>query len=165
MSCEGLFLLARFACFLFFGAFLLGASRRRTTASWLSGDPKQRTLVNELSRLFDDYDTGSITRRHLLQALGLAAVSVPLARALGQGSCAGRDRDTSAACNHTPFKAPFEPTGWKTVLLDHFKMQVTDPEREAAFYAAFLGWKVRSNDESGIYMDIGDWGGVKIRGG
>ena len=80
--------------------------------------------MNELSRLFDDYDTGSITRRHLLQALGLAAVSVPLARALGQGSCAGRDRDTSAACNHTPFKAPFEPTGWKTVLLDHFKMQV-----------------------------------------
>jgi catechol 2,3-dioxygenase-like lactoylglutathione lyase family enzyme len=121
--------------------------------------------VTELSRLFDAYDSGTISRRHLLQALGLAAVSMPLARVLGQGACAGRDRDTSAACNHTPFKAPFEPTGWKTVLLDHFKMQVTDPEREAAFYAAFLGWKVRSNDESGIYMDIGDWGGVKIRGG
>src|SRR5689334_16392251 len=44
-------------------------------------------------------------------------------------------------------------------------MQVTDAEREAAFYAAFLGWKVRSNDGKEIYMDIGDWGGVKIRGG
>src|SRR6185295_9514959 len=75
------------------------------------------------------------------------------------------DRDTSAACNKQVFKAPFEPTGWKTVLLDHFNMHVTDAEKEAAFYAAFMGWKVRSNDSSGIYMDIGDWGGVKIRGG
>jgi catechol 2,3-dioxygenase-like lactoylglutathione lyase family enzyme len=121
--------------------------------------------VDELTRLFSTYDRGAISRRQLFQALGLAAVSMPLARALGQGSCAGRDRDTTAACNKTPFKAPFEPTGWKTVLLDHFNMQVTDPEREAAFYSAFLGWKVRSNDGNEIYMDIGDWGGVKIRGG
>jgi predicted enzyme related to lactoylglutathione lyase len=121
--------------------------------------------VDDLSRLFSGYDRGTISRRQLFQALGLAAVSLPLARALGQGSCAGRDRDTSVACNHTPFKAPFDPTGWRTVLLDHFDMQVTDPEREAAFYAAFLGWKVRSNDGKEIYMDIGDWGGVKIRGG
>ena len=90
---------------------------------------------------------------------------MPLTRAFGQGSCAGRDRDTTAACNKAPFKAPFEPTGFKTVLLDHFKLQVVDAEREAAFYAAFLGWKVRSNDGNEIYMDIGDWGGVKIRGG
>jgi len=121
--------------------------------------------VDELSRLFGAYDRGTISRRHLLQALGLAAVAAPLTRVFGQGQCAGRDRDTSAACNKTPFKAPFEPTGWKTVLLDHFNMQVTDPEREAAFYAALMGWKVRSNDGKEIYMDIGDWGGVKIRGG
>ncbi|MGH7616236.1 MAG: hypothetical protein ACREPM_03325, partial [Gemmatimonadaceae bacterium] len=121
--------------------------------------------MDELSRLFNDYDRGTISRRNLLQALGLAALSVPFARALGQGACAGRATDTTAACNKTPFKAPFEPTGWKTVLLDHFSMQATDSEREAAFYAAFLGWKVRSNDGKEIYMDIGDWGGVKIRGG
>ena len=121
--------------------------------------------MTDLSRLFSGYDRGTVSRRQLLQALGLAAVSMPLARAFGQGQCAGRDRDTSAACNHTPFKPPFEATGWRTVLLDHFSMQATDHEREAAFYAAFLGWKVRSNDGKEIYMDIGDWGGVKIRGG
>lgn len=121
--------------------------------------------MDELSRLFGAYDRGTISRRHLFQALGLAAVAMPLARVFGQGGCAGRDRDSTASCNHTPFKAPFEPTGWKTVLLDHFNMQVTDPEREAAFYAALMGWKVRSNDGKEIYMDIGDWGGVKIRGG
>jgi catechol 2,3-dioxygenase-like lactoylglutathione lyase family enzyme len=121
--------------------------------------------VDELSKLFGAYDRGTISRRHLLQALGVAAVSMPLTRVFGQGQCAGRASDTTAACNKTPFKAPFEPTGWKTVLLDHFSMQVTDAEREAAFYAAFIGWKVRSNDGKEIYMDIGDWGGVKIRGG
>ncbi|MES2180083.1 MAG: VOC family protein [Gemmatimonadota bacterium] len=121
--------------------------------------------MDDLSSLFGAYDSGTISRRRLFQALGIAAVGAPLARALGQGSCAGRDRDTTAVCNHTPMKAPFEPTGFKTVLLDHFDMQVTDPEREAAFYAALLGWKVRSNTGGEIYMDIGDWGGVKIRGG
>jgi predicted enzyme related to lactoylglutathione lyase len=121
--------------------------------------------VDDLSRIFGAYDRGAISRRHLFQILGVAAVAAPLTRVFGQGQCAGRDRDTSAACNKTPLKAPFEPTGWKTVLLDHFTMQVTEPEREAAFYAALMGWKVRSNDSSGIYMDIGDWGGVKIRGG
>jgi catechol 2,3-dioxygenase-like lactoylglutathione lyase family enzyme len=124
--------------------------------------------VGDPSRLFDAFDRGAISRRQLFQALGLAAAAVPLvplARAFGQGQCAGRDRDTSSACNKTPFKAPFEPTGYRTVLLDHFNMQVTEPEKEAAFYAAFLSWKVRSNDGNEIYMDIGDWGGVKIRGG
>ena len=121
--------------------------------------------MSDLSRLFNAYDRGNISRRQLLQALGIAAVGMPLARAFGQGQCAGRDRDTTTACNHTPMKPPFEPTGWRTVLLDHFNMQVTDPEREAAFYTALMGWKVRSNDGKVIDMDIGDWGGVKIRGG
>ena len=122
-------------------------------------------MDDALTRLFHNFDRGTISRRQLFQALGIAAVAMPLSRAFGQGGCAGRDRDTTAACNHAVFKPPFDPTGWKTVLLDHFTMQVTDPEREAAFYAAFLGWKVRSNDGKEIYMDIGDWGGVKIRGG
>lgn len=121
--------------------------------------------MSDPTPLFDAYDRGTLTRRQLLQALGLAAVALPITRVFGQGQCAGRDRDTSAACNKTPMKAPFEPTGFRTVLLDHFNMQVTDPEKEAAFYAALMGWKVRSNDGKEIYMDIGDWGGVKIRGG
>src|SRR4051812_38228124 len=81
-------------------------------------DPTTRRSapVDDLTRLFSSYDRGTISRRQLFQALGLAAVAMPFARVLGQGQCAGRDRDTSSACNKTPFKAPFEPTGWKTVL-------------------------------------------------
>jgi catechol 2,3-dioxygenase-like lactoylglutathione lyase family enzyme len=126
-------------------------------------------MADEISRLFSDFDRGKISRRSLLQALGFAAVATPfaapLSRAFAQGRCAGRDADTTANCGKTPFKAPFAATGWKTVLLDHFSMRVTDVEREAAWYAAFLGWKVRSNTAEGIYMDIGDWGGVMIKGG
>lgn len=123
--------------------------------------------MDELTRLFGAYDSGTLSRRQLFQALGIAAVaSTPFARrAFAQGQCAGRDRDTTAACNHTPMKPPFEPTGWKTVALDHFTMQTTDPEKEAAFYVALMGWKVRSNENGVIDMDMGDLGGVKIRGG
>jgi catechol 2,3-dioxygenase-like lactoylglutathione lyase family enzyme len=126
-------------------------------------------MEDEISRLFSDFDRGQISRRSLLRALGFAAVATPftapLSRMFAQGQCAGRATDTTAACQKTPMPAPFKPTGWKTVLMDHFSMKVTDAEREAAWYAAFLGWKVRSNDADGIYMDIGDWGGVMIKGG
>ena len=121
--------------------------------------------MDELTRIFGAYDRGTISRRQLFQALGLLAVATPFARAIGQGSCAGRDRDTTAACNHTPMKPPFEPTGWKTVLLDHFTMHVTDADKEAAFYTALMGWKVRSTDNGVIDMDIGSLGAVRIRGG
>jgi catechol 2,3-dioxygenase-like lactoylglutathione lyase family enzyme len=126
--------------------------------------------VPDFSRLFSAYDRGAISRRDLLQALGVAMAAVPFSgaafsRVFAQGQCAGRDRDTSAACVKTPMQMPFMPTGWKTVLLDHFSMKVTDAEREAAFYSAFMNWKVRSNDANGIYMDIGDWGGAIIKGG
>jgi len=110
--------------------------------------------VDELSRILGAYDRGTISRRRLLQALGVAGVgaagvALPAARLFGQGQCAGRDKDTTAVCNKTLAKAPFKPTGWKTVLLDHFTMQVTDPEQEAAFYTALMSWKVRSNDSNG----------------
>ena len=122
--------------------------------------------MRDISRLFADYDRGVISRRSLLQTLGIAAASsVPFSRMMSQGSCSGYARDTTAACTKAPMKAPFAPTGWKTVLLDHFSMRVTDAEKEAAFYAALMGWKVRSNDANGIYMDIGDMGGVIIKGG
>lgn len=123
-------------------------------------------MADEITSLFASFDRGTISRRQLLQALGFAAAAAtPLNRMFAQGQCAGRDKDSTAACVKTPMPAPFKPTGWKTVLMDHFSMKVTDAEREAAWYAAFLGWKVRSNDANGIYMDIGDWGGVNIQGG
>ena len=41
-----------------------------------------------LATLFKDFDRGIITRRQLLQALGIAALAVPM-NVFGQGSCGG----------------------------------------------------------------------------
>src|SRR5215472_1357319 len=119
--------------------------------------------MDALSRLLKEFDRGAISRRQLLQALGLAATAAPIA-AIGQGQCGGPKAGTPQ-CVTTPMKPPFEPTGWKTVLLDHFNLQVAELDKEAAFYSALMGWKVRSNDGKKIVMDIGNWGGVVMRGG
>ncbi|MEI6244048.1 MAG: hypothetical protein WCQ64_03285, partial [Acidobacteriota bacterium] len=120
-------------------------------------------MNDALARLFDQFDQGHLSRRRLLQALGIAAVLRPAA-AFAQGTC-GAANATLPRCNPTPATLPFEPTGWKTVLLDHFSMQVADYKKEAAYYAALMNWKIRSDDGTQAVMDIGDWGGLVIKGG
>jgi catechol 2,3-dioxygenase-like lactoylglutathione lyase family enzyme len=116
-----------------------------------------------LTTLFSDFDSGRITRRRLLQALGVAVAMRP-ALALGQGQCGGA-RAGTPECDTTPARLPFEPTGWKTVLLDHFSVHVADYKKEAAYYAALMNWTIRSDDGKEAMLDIGDWGGLLIRGG
>jgi catechol 2,3-dioxygenase-like lactoylglutathione lyase family enzyme len=102
-----------------------------------------------------------LNRRELLTAL--AAVAAVPASALGQDAPAGRgqqQRDT------TPLVPPFEPTGWKTVWLDHLNYQCVDYKKAGAFYATLMGWKVRSDDGKQAVLDIGEnSGGIIIRGG
>lgn len=120
-------------------------------------------MSDALGRLFSDFDRGLISRRHLLQVLGVAAVTRP-AMAFAQGSCGGA-RASLPECDPTPAKAPFASTGWKTVWLDHFSMQVGDYQKEAAYFAALMNWQVRSDDGKQALMDIGDNMGILIRGG
>ena len=54
--------------------------------------------------------------------LGVAVALRP-ATAFAQGQCGGA-RAGTPECDPTPAKLPFEPTGWKTVLLDHLSCQV-----------------------------------------
>ena len=51
------------------------------------------------------------------------------------------------------------------MLLDHFSCQAADYSKEAAYYAALMNWKIRSDDGKQAVLDIGDWGGLVIRGG
>ena len=120
-------------------------------------------MSDALTKLFRDFDRGHVSRRQLLQALGVAAIIRPAA-ALAQGSCGGANAGTPR-CNTAPVKLPFEPTGWKTVLLDHFSMQAADYKKEAAYFSALMGWKIRSDDGTQAVLDIGDWGGWIIKGG
>ena len=117
----------------------------------------------DVRNLFEAFDRGVISRRHLLQALGIAVAMRPAA-ALAQGQCGGANKGTPE-CNTTPAKLPFEPTGWKTVMLDHFSCQCADYSKEAAYYQALMNWKIRSDDGKQAVLDIGDWGGLILRGG
>src|SRR3954468_309793 len=120
-------------------------------------------MRDPLTMLFDDFDRGRISRRQLLKALGVAAAIRP-ASAFAQGQCGGA-RAGSPECDPTPAKLPFASTGWKTVLLDHLSCQVVDYPKEAAYYQALMNWKIRSDDGKQAMLDIGDWGGLILRGG
>ena len=119
--------------------------------------------MSDVKNLFDAFDRGVISRRHLLQALGIAVAMRPAA-ALAQGQCGGANKGTPG-CDPTPAKLPFEPTGWKTAGLDHFSCQVADYPKEAAYYQALMNWKIRNDDGKQATLDIGDWGGLILRGG
>ena len=117
----------------------------------------------DLATLFNQFDRGRLSRRQLLQALGVAVALRPAA-AFAQGQCGGA-RAGTPDCDPTPAKLPFESTEWNTVLLDHLSCQVADYPKEAAYYAALMNWKIRSDDGKQAVLDIGDWGGLVLRGG
>ena len=50
---------------------------------------------------------------------------------------------------------PSRPSG---KALDHITFQMPDYRREAAFYIALVGWKLRSDDGRQAVLDIGPWG-------
>jgi catechol 2,3-dioxygenase-like lactoylglutathione lyase family enzyme len=101
-----------------------------------------------------------ISRRRVLQALGAAAITTPLS-ALAQGRC--MLTFGTPACNTTDIKPLFEPTGWKTVALEHLTFQVADYQKEAAFYIALMGWTLRNDNGQRAVMDLGDWGSVVFK--
>jgi catechol 2,3-dioxygenase-like lactoylglutathione lyase family enzyme len=103
----------------------------------------------------------TISRRHLLQTLGAAFAASPLT-ALAQGRC--MLTFGSPACNTSDVPPVFPSTGWKTTSLEHVTFRVADYKKEAAFYAALMGWTPRSDDGSQAVMDLGNWGSVIFRG-
>jgi catechol 2,3-dioxygenase-like lactoylglutathione lyase family enzyme len=120
-------------------------------------------MAHSLTSLFADFDRGTISRRRLLQILGLAAAGAPMAGALGQGRC--RLRLGAPGCDTTAIKPVFDATGWRTVSLDHLVIAVADYRAEAAFYKALMGWTPRTDDGTQAVMDIGDWGTVILKRG
>jgi catechol 2,3-dioxygenase-like lactoylglutathione lyase family enzyme len=109
--------------------------------------------MRDQDRLLNDVSRGILSRRQLLQALGAAAVGAPLAAALGQGRCV--TSLGSPACDTTAIKPVFDPTGWKTVMAE-ITWSIADYQKEAAFYAALMGWKLRSDDGKQAVMDVDD---------
>jgi predicted enzyme related to lactoylglutathione lyase len=115
-------------------------------------------MSDELNGLLEAFDRSRLSRRQLLRGLGAVALT-PAVSALAMQA------GPPAAAMAAPVTAPFEPTGWKTVLLDHFSCKVADHEKEAAFYNSLMNWGVRSDDAQESVLDIGDFGGIVIKGG
>ena len=105
-----------------------------------------------------------ISRRQLIAALTFVPA---LPRSVfAQQPATARPPQQQQQRDTTPLVMPFEPTGWKTVWLDHLNYQCVDYKKAAAFYATLMGWKVRSDDGHQALLDIGDnSGGILIRGG
>ena len=116
-------------------------------------------MNEELSRRLESFACDGLSRRQLLQALG--ACTLAPASSLAAPAPPGSKKSWIGA----PPALPFEPTGWKTVLLDHLSCRVEDPEKEAAYYNALMNWAVRESNSTETVLDVGDWGGIILRGG
>ncbi|HZR22492.1 MAG TPA: VOC family protein [Vicinamibacterales bacterium] len=102
----------------------------------------------------------TLSRRQLLQTLGIAAAAAPL-NAFAQGRCMTTFGVPS--CNTTDIAAVFAPTLWKTIALEKITFNCVDPQKEAAFYIALMGWTLRSADDNQATLDIGDWGSAVFK--
>ena len=100
----------------------------------------------------------AIRNLSLLAALVLLAATF----AFAQGRCNDGYETPSCPLSMQVATAPinpvFAPTGWKTVALDHITFEMPDYRKEAAFYVALMGWKLRSDDGKQAILDIGEWG-------
>ena len=138
----------------------------------------ERATVESFSFVIDPWNRNSVQSE--LKARGLSPVEEtdgkgfeswwvkdpdgwPVQICNGAGLAKGR----KSAANHAKLQAqaPFAPTGWKTVWLDHFSFGVTDYKRSASFYTNLLGWTPSYDEGSQNELMIGDVGDVIVRGG
>jgi len=98
--------------------------------------------------------------KRTLAALTLAFFLLPAAGSIGLAQ--GRCMTTFGAptCVTADIAPVFAPTGWKTVAVEQITFRVADYKKEAAFYAALMGWTLRSDDGKQAVMDVGPWGTV-----
>src|ERR1051326_7933708 len=121
-----------------------------------------------MTDIFSIRDRAPVSRRQLLRVLSMTAAAALFAGStFGQGRC--RDGYETPACPLSAEVATaainpvFPTTGWKTVALDHITFAMPDYRKEAAFYAALMGWRLRSDDGTQAVLDIADWGSAIFR--
>ena len=84
---------------------------------------------------------------------------------IGNGNGLTRARRTQPAGAALSEAAPFAPTGWKTVWLDHLSFGVTNYKESVSFYTNLLGWTPTYDEGSQNECMIGEIGDAIIRGG
>ncbi len=94
-----------------------------------------------IARLLQDFENGRMSRRQLIQSLGLAATA---AVAAGAAPLAAQ----------TPAKSQ----GFKAIAVNHISYQAKDYARTRDFYADLLGMTVSHDDGKQAYLAFGDQG-------
>lgn len=102
-----------------------------------------------IARLLNDFESGKLTRRQLVQTLAMVAVGAPVATALAGSASAA--------------PAPSSPAPWKTVWLDHISYAVSDYKKSVDFYTGLMGWEVKNDNGTQAQIDINGIGGIIIR--
>jgi catechol 2,3-dioxygenase-like lactoylglutathione lyase family enzyme len=106
-----------------------------------------------IAKMVGDFERGRLTRRELIQGLAMIATAGPALAA-----------EQAGAKPAPPIPQAFEPTGWKTVWLDHISYSVADYRKSAAFYRDLMGWTVQNdNGSTQASLDINGIGGIIIR--
>ena len=106
-----------------------------------------------IAKMVGDFERGRLTRRELIQGLAMVATAGPALAA-----------EQAGAKPAPPIPQAFEPTGWKTVWLDHISYSVADYRKSAAFYRDLMGWTVQNdNGSTQASLDINGIGGIIIR--
>jgi phosphatidylglycerol:prolipoprotein diacylglycerol transferase len=142
--------------------FALSVAQCIAIAVFVLGVIVMRARSGPAARPDGGIDAARAAARVLSVSIILAAACVGTSStAQGQGRCI-RAYGTPA-CNTDPIKPVFDRTGWRTTKLDHITFRVAEPEKEAAFYSALMGWRVRTSDTTRVVMDIGDWGTAVFR--
>jgi hypothetical protein len=80
-------------------------------------------MESVIARLLQDFETGKMTRRQLIQSLAMAATA---AHAAAGVAAAG---------------------GFKAIGVDHISYQVSDYKRTRDFYAGLMGMRVSNENE------------------
>lgn len=106
-----------------------------------------------INGLLQDFESGKLTRRQLIQALALGVAAGPDALAAAQ-----------KPVEQSGVPPPSSPAPWKTVWLDHISYAVSDYRRSAAFYRDLMGWEIIHDDgKKQCSMKVGNVGGIIIR--
>ena len=115
-----------------------------------------------IAGMLKDFEDGRMTRRQLIQSLAMVAAGAVPAAALAQPpSPEASARQGQQRAPAAPIPQAFQPTGWKTVWLDHISYSVSDYRRSTAFYRDLMGWTIRNdNGTSQATLDIGTGGHV-----
>jgi catechol 2,3-dioxygenase-like lactoylglutathione lyase family enzyme len=93
-----------------------------------------------IARLLTQFETGTLTRRQLIQCLAAAALAAGGGTAAAQGG------------------------GFRTLNLDHINYDVTDYRRTRDFYAGLMGMTIANdNGKDACELHFGDARGVGVR--